>query len=250
MLLGNTPRSRRGFAYGTVTRYGQTFQTLPLATRFVTPRQRGSTDQTVPLPRITQRLPAITRMTGLASSPFAHHYSAESLLLSLPAGTEMFHFPALPPAALCIQAGATAHDGRRVSPFGNPRITARLPAPRGLSQAPTSFIGSWYQDIHRVLLKTWHYNALHSKTPRTPRKGIARIRCSRPLCSSQDTDGTTPPVPASGDHVTRPFESAPMQKRLLPQDPTACPASPAFACASFRSPREGERTNRASRATS
>src|SRR6185437_11768195 len=79
----------------------------------------------------------------------------ESLLLSLPAGTEMFHFPALPPTALCIQAAATVHDDGRVSPFGNPRITARLPAPRGLSQAPTSFIGSWYQDIHRMLLKTW-----------------------------------------------------------------------------------------------
>jgi hypothetical protein len=43
-----------------------------------------------------------------------------------------------------------------VSPFGHPRITARLPAPRGLSQAPTSFIGSWCQGIHRVPLKTCH----------------------------------------------------------------------------------------------
>jgi hypothetical protein len=82
-------------------------------------------------------------------------------LLSLPAGTEMFHFPALPPAALCIQAEATAHDGRQVSPFGHPRITAWLPTPRGLSQAPTSFIGSWYQGIHRVPLKTWHNKITH-----------------------------------------------------------------------------------------
>ena len=49
-----------------------------------------------------------------------------------------------------IQAAATAHDGRQVSPFGNPRITAWLPAPRGISQAPASFIGSWCQGIHRV----------------------------------------------------------------------------------------------------
>src|SRR5580704_10293377 len=101
----------------------------------------------------TQRLPAITRNKfGLIR--FRSPLLAESLLLSLPAGTEMFHFPALPPTALCIQAGATAHDDGRVSPFGNPRIKARLPAPRGLSQAPTSFIGSWCQDIHRVLLET------------------------------------------------------------------------------------------------
>jgi hypothetical protein len=67
----------------------------------------------------------------------------------------MFHFPALPHTALCIQAAATPHDGCRVSPFGHPRITAWLPAPRGLSQAPTSFIGSWCQGVHRVLLETW-----------------------------------------------------------------------------------------------
>ena len=84
----------------------------------------------------------------------------------------MFHFPALPHTALCIQAAATAHDGRRVSPFGNPRITAWLPAPRGLSQAPTSFFGSWYQGIHRVPLKTWH-NKKHYKyaeEPPTPQR--------------------------------------------------------------------------------
>jgi hypothetical protein len=59
----------------------------------------------------------------------------------------------------------------RVSPFGNPRITVRLPTPRGLSQVPTSFIGSWCQGIHRVPLLTWPQ------------------RCSRPLCSSQATGG-------------------------------------------------------------
>ena len=101
-----------------------------------------------------QRLPAITR-TRFSLIRFRSPLLTESLLLSLPAGTEMFHFPALPPHALCIQAQATPHDGCRVSPFGNPRINARLPAPRGLSQAPTSFIGSWCQDIHRMLLKTW-----------------------------------------------------------------------------------------------
>ena len=81
----------------------------------------------------------------------------------------MFHFPALPSTALCIQAGTTAHDDGRVSPFGNPRITARLPAPRGLSQAPTSFIGSWCQDIHRMLLETWLLLLAHE-----PLKGFAR----------------------------------------------------------------------------
>ena len=30
-------------------------------------------------------------------------------MLSLPAGTEMFHFPAFPPPALCVQAGVTGN---------------------------------------------------------------------------------------------------------------------------------------------
>lgn len=62
--------------------------------------------------------------------------------ISLPAGTEMFHFPAFPPHTLYIQVRVTRHDSCGVPPFGNPRITARLPAPRGLSQATTSFFGS------------------------------------------------------------------------------------------------------------
>ena len=67
----------------------------------------------------------------------------------------MFHFPAFPPHCLCVQQRVTAHDDCRVSPFGHPRIKARLTAPRGLSRPPTSFIGSWCQGIHRAPLKTW-----------------------------------------------------------------------------------------------
>jgi hypothetical protein len=64
----------------------------------------------------------------------------------------MFHFPTFPPSALCVQAMVAGLSSSWVSPFGNPRITARLPTPRGLSQAPTSFFGSWCQGIHHVLL--------------------------------------------------------------------------------------------------
>lgn len=74
--------------------------------------------------------------------------------ISLPVGTEMFHFPTFPPHTLYIQVRVTRHDSRWVPPFGNPRITVRLPTPRGLSQATTSFFGSWCQGIHPVPLKT------------------------------------------------------------------------------------------------
>ncbi len=68
----------------------------------------------------------------------------ESLLFSLPAGTEMFHFPAFPPRTLCVQMRVTrSHEASGgVSPFGHPGITVRLSTPPGLSQIPTSFFGS------------------------------------------------------------------------------------------------------------
>ena len=52
VLLGNTPGSRVNVTYGAVTRYGGTFQNLPLPTRFVTPCRDGSPGQAVPLPPI------------------------------------------------------------------------------------------------------------------------------------------------------------------------------------------------------
>jgi hypothetical protein len=140
-------------------------------------RQIQLSDPTTPN---TQRLPAITR-AWFSLFRFRSPLLTESRLLSLPVGTEMFHFPTFPPLTLCVQVRVTGHDSCRVSPFGNPRITARLTAPRGLSQPPTSFFGSWCQGIHRAPLLTWLQ------------------RCSRPLCSSQNTGGAGPsPSRAAG----------------------------------------------------
>ena len=173
---------------------------------------------------------------------------SESRLLSLPVGTEMFHFPTFPPHTLCVQVWVTGHDSCRVSPFGNPRIKARLAAPRGLSQPPTSFIGSWCQGIHRAPLLTWPQ------------------RCSRPLCSSQGTGDNISFSPrirvrnvrGSGrsatnvsDHLAADMGKDPARtldpqpnfrqgfrpNGLLPQDPTVCL-------------RHTQRTTRGSRATS
>ena len=90
---------------------------------------------------------------------------SESLLFSLPVGTEMFHFPTFPPHTLYIQARVTRHDSCWVSPFGHPRITAWLPTPQGLSQATTSFIGSRCQGIHHVPFTACHHQ--HHTTPNT-----------------------------------------------------------------------------------
>ena len=73
VLLGKTLRSRKGFTYGTVTRYGQTFQTVPLPRRFVTPRRPGRDGQVLPQPPV-RNARRLSRARGLACSAFAHHY--------------------------------------------------------------------------------------------------------------------------------------------------------------------------------
>ncbi len=61
-----------------------------------------------PATPITQRLPALTR-DRFGLFPFRSPLLRESRLLSLPVGTEMFHFPTFPPPALCVQAGVMGH---------------------------------------------------------------------------------------------------------------------------------------------
>ena len=75
---------------------------------------------------------------------------SESRLISVPSPTEMFQFRRFALLSLCIQLRVTLAGW--VSPFGNPRIKARLPAPRGLSQATTSFIACNRQGIHHMHL--------------------------------------------------------------------------------------------------
>ena len=194
-----------------------------------------------------QRLSAITH-AGFGLFRVRSPLLTESRLFSLPVGTEMFHFPTFPPHTLYIQVRVTGLASSRVSPFGNPRITARLTAPRGLSQPPTSFIGSWCPGIHRVPLTTWpHKNPTHH-----PRKEMlcgptrtlihTRVRrCSRPLCSSQRTTRHPPHTPAgpaspTGNTAVREQGSpdrgaapgfprgtpGPPGTSPLSQDPTAC----------------------------
>ena len=75
---------------------------------------------------------------------------AESLLFSVPAGTEMVHFPALPSTGLCIQPGIPQHDSRWVAPFGDPRVKACLrltEAFRSLPR-PSSTLGAKAFTVH------------------------------------------------------------------------------------------------------
>ena len=151
-----------------------------------------------------QPLPGITH-AWFSLIRFRSPLLTESLLFSLPVGTEMFHFPTFPPHTLYIQVRVTRHHSCWVSPFGHPRISARLTAPRGLSQPPTSFIGSWCQGIHRTLL---HY---------------LQQRCSRPLCSSQTTHNQpTPSAPAEHRRTRRGMTDDPITCSSCLEKTLAC----------------------------
>ena len=128
-----------GFRYGAVTRFGPTFQTVLL------PNHESIANALQP------RLDESNRFRLF---PFRSPLLWESRLISFPAGTEMFHFPALASADLFIQSTTMGHDSHRVSPFRNPRIKGCLAPPRGLSQPTTSFIASRRQGIHLLPLIT------------------------------------------------------------------------------------------------
>jgi hypothetical protein len=76
---------------------------------------------------------------------------SESRLMSVPRATEMFQFARFASSSYEFTAG---YPYGWVSPFGNLRIKACLPAPRSLSQAIASFFACNRQGIHHMHLVT------------------------------------------------------------------------------------------------
>ena len=156
----------------------------------------------------------------------------------------MFHFPASPPAPYDIQTRVTPHNGRRVPPFGNPRITARKPAPRGISQATASFIGPRCQGIHRTLIKTnntqqhntrrtrdaHHTGARRTtnQTKKTNKRATAqhnsRYRGRPQMLASTMQFTTNPPTTPDPPKKRQGRARGPGHQGAPPQNPTACHA--------------------------
>src|SRR6476659_7910933 len=88
----------------------------------------------------------------------------------------MFHFPTLPPPALCVQAGAMGHYAHSGFPI------RKSPDRSLVADSPRLIAGSY------VLLRLL--------VPRHPPCALINLnqRCSRPLCSSQGTGGDRPLV--------------------------------------------------------
>ena len=87
--------SRRAVAYGAVTLYGRSFQIVRLACWLVTRWFYTQTGPTTPP----------CKHDGLGYVRVRSPLLAESLLFSVPVGTEMVHFPTLPSTGLWIQPG-------------------------------------------------------------------------------------------------------------------------------------------------
>ncbi len=120
----------KDFRYGALTLYGRPFQNrspIQSSPFVLRPYNPARTSRTVwALPR------SLAATKGI------------SKLISLPAGTEMFQFPAFAPNCLCIHHTMGPYYRPRVSPFGHPRIYAysqlpgafrSLPRPSSLSDA-------------------------------------------------------------------------------------------------------------------
>ena len=82
------------FTYGTVTPFGAPSQKLRLGTTFVTARGLRNVLQPLPTTPALQRLRAYTKPVWAVPRSLAATRRIVCLL-SFPAGTEMFHFPAL-----------------------------------------------------------------------------------------------------------------------------------------------------------
>ena len=151
VLLRNVYREVDDSAYGTIALFGAWFHTLRLSARLGNSCQTGhGLDNMSYNPGYATRGRLHVPRFGLIR--FRSPLLTESRLIYFPRGTEMFHFPRLPPTGLCVQPAVTPHYERRVSPFGYLRITGCSAPTRSFSQPSTSFIGSRCQGIHHLPL--------------------------------------------------------------------------------------------------
>ena len=162
-----------------------------------------------PTTPVTQRLLAMTR-DRFGLFPFRSPLLRESLLLSLPVGTEMFHFPTLPPPALCVQAGAMGH----YAPSGFP--IRKSPDRSLVADSPGLIAGSYV--LHRLLVPR-HPPCALTNLANTYVMLASTVQFSRYGRSRPHTPRALQPVLTEG--AQRPF----------PQDPTACSASGPLATA-------------------
>ncbi len=139
-------KKNNDYAYRTLTRSGTAFQRLQLIRSFYqTFRTHDSRFTCAPTTPQLQRLSAITQ-PGFGLIRFRSPLLTESLLFSLPMGTEMFHFPTFPPTTLYIQAEVAGHNsGNSRFPYSEihgSKLVYQLPMAYRRLQRPPSALGA------------------------------------------------------------------------------------------------------------
>ena len=109
---GTCPRSLHRFAYGTLTRSGRPFQDRSATVSVCHSPFRPYSEPASPTTSCAQRARAITR-AEFRLFPVRSPLLRESRLMSLPPGTEMFHFPgfAFRPYGFRSECPAMTRDG-------------------------------------------------------------------------------------------------------------------------------------------
>ncbi len=137
---------------------------------------------------------------------------AESPLMSVPPGTEMFQFPRFASPPYVFRWRYPKGVG---CPIRTSRDQSLLAAPPGFSQRATSFIASWRQGIHQMPFScsqnTWPIptrrtgHTHHAQEPSTPSKHRTRRK-------PNPTAGHThlPPTTASAGHHTQHTHKTPL----------------------------------------
>ena len=144
------PRCAPAFGYGPFTLYGAAFQKLHLT--FALPH-RAPTTPSPTLPTHFDSISSRNEQSGAGFSLFRFRSPllTESLSISFPPVTEMFHF------AGCRDVRAmNSHELEQVLPCSGYPIRKStgqsvFAALRSLSQLATSFIAYWHQGIHDAL---------------------------------------------------------------------------------------------------
>ena len=172
---GTEPKEAADFGYRALTVSGRPFQSVPLASSLLTPRRRWSPVQFCPTTPRAQRLHACPGPRfGLL--PFRSSLLRESRLLSLPPGTEIFHFPgsASTPYVFSGRCGGMTHRG-----FPHSGIPGSTP----VSDSPGLIAAD--------------YALPRLRAPRHPPYALVRLTCLLlpPLLPSLQLSKTPPPPP-------------------------------------------------------
>ena len=234
--MGDTIRRRRAFGYGAITLCGPAFNPVRLTRRFITPAGPARTRTHAPSTPRAQRLAPVTR------ARFGLIRFRSPLLTEHPFLQVLRCFTSLrTPRANAVPA----HDGRRVPPFGNPRIKALLAAPRGISQPQTSFIGTVCQGIHHTPLQ-----ATRTTHPGTAgnRKPTAKTPLATQIITQMITHKTikhqTPKSPAKSTAEDTPERASPARVHYPVLKPPRAPTGPDPRPARPTASRQGHPENR------